>query len=186
MSQTVQVVFYGDEQELPPLIATFILPANVEEEDVHIVISKALTDWKPLLDCPPERYAADAVCMQLGATVEFSEASQVYGVSSHPMQATQHIYLIVEFHSDENVVDVSGYASKDSAIEAWRNGYGTVDIVWDVIEEVVPDKYYRARSNLDMSNYYERTLVEIPIIYDKGVQGHVGSNEGHPDPDCGL
>lgn len=178
MNRKMQIVFYGNEQELPPLIATFTLPENVEEEDVHIVFSKALSEWSPELDCPPERFAADAVCSQFDATVKFSEASQVYGAPNPPKQTIQHAFLIVEFHSDENAVDVDCYASKDAAVAAWRNGYGTADIVWDVIEEVIPDKYYRARSNLDMSNYYERTLVEVPVTWDKGGQSYVGSNEG--------
>lgn len=178
MNRKMQIIYYENEQELPPLIATFTLPENAEEEDVHIVFSKALADWNPELDCPPVRFAADTVCSQFGATVDFTEASQVYGTPSPSKQAIQQMYLIVEFHSDENVVDVDCYASKEAAIEAWRNSFGTADIVWDVVEEVVPDKYYRARSNLDMSNYYERTLVEVPVICDKGGRNHVGSNEG--------
>lgn len=178
MSRKMSIVFVGGEYELPPLIATFTLPEHVEEEDVQIVFSKALSGWNPLGDCPSERFAADAVCFQLGTTVEFVEASQVYGAPSPQKQTVHRVFLIVEFHSDENVVDTTCYLNKADAIEAWRNGLGTADIVWDVVEDVIPDKYYRARSNLDMSNYYERTLVEVPVIGNEGGKKHVGSNEG--------
>lgn len=164
MNRKMHMVFYGNDHDLPPLIATFTLPDDVEEEDVHIVFSKELSGWNPLLDCPWERFAADAVCFQLGTTVEFAEASQVYGAPSSCRPSPRCVYQIIEFRSDENVVDTTCYASEYKAIEAWRNGFGTADSFWDVIEEMIPDKYYRARSSLDMSNYYERKLVKAPVI----------------------
>lgn len=155
------------EPDLLPLIAIFTLPADVEEEDIHIAFSKALAEWALDMDCLPERHAADAVCEAFGCTVEFVEASQVYGMGqTETAPAPNPVYLVVEFYSDENLVETTCYAKKEGAIAEWRESYANAMAAGEIIEEVRPDAYYKARSRRDMSNYYEMTIIAEDVLQE--------------------
>lgn len=153
------------EPDSMPLIAIFTLGAGVEEEDVQKVFSMSLTQWKPDMDCLPERHAADEVCHRLGVSVEFVEASREYRDPQVPgICVPQKVYLLEEYHSDEDMAETTCYAQKEDAIAAWRLRYGTVAYVWDVVEDVRSDEFYRARSKMDESVYFELTLIEKDLL----------------------
>lgn len=80
MHKKMHLIIYPADENVLPLIAILSLPVDVEEEDVHICFSQAITAWKPEMDCSPERQAADRVCTEFNGTVDFVEASQVYGI----------------------------------------------------------------------------------------------------------
>ena len=75
VDEKMYILFYdNDQKDGMPLIGIFDFSGPVNEEDVRETIAAAFTQWKPELDCPPVRYAADAVCGAYGGSVEFVEA----------------------------------------------------------------------------------------------------------------
>lgn len=80
--KTLYFVCHDGQTDVPPLIVIFTVEEQTETEDVIEVFGKALSNFVPgSEDCPPVRYAADKVCEYYGATVEFVEAEQVFGIT---------------------------------------------------------------------------------------------------------